>query len=445
MKEILKKLSAYIIAMTMAITPTQITANAEEINDLGTWGENITWEISGTTLTINGEGVMKEIADYANCYHNKFQNAPASITADYPWSKYYDVISDVVIDDGITSVAEGAFCYYPELINVTLPDSLDTIGANAFTCCKNLKEITIPENTVITADEMAGESFGYYTSSYITENGEHTHELTEMNEFYNAEKIYAENYNLTINGYDYSSSYYFCIAEDWITFNSIGAASEPFISSNGSVGNAITWTFSDLGTITFSGTGAIKGDDLNDGCSDIMPYVRKVVFENGITEIGERSFSFFDYIEEIDFSDTITEIGEYAFISSMNTMGSILIPESVTSLGRTFVYTKNGSIYGYSGTAAEKYALDNGINFISIDKLEQGDINCDGSIDLTDATDILTYYANMSAGSDTEFEPNEQINKILIDTADVNGDGTVDVADAALVLETYSKSAASVN
>ncbi|MDD6268850.1 MAG: dockerin type I repeat-containing protein [Oscillospiraceae bacterium] len=69
------------------------------------------------------------------------------------------------------------------------------------------------------------------------------------------------------------------------------------------------------------------------------------------------------------------------------------------------------------------------------------DVNNDGTVDVTDAAEVLRIYAE-SASSD---EANALILKESAVNADVNGDGTVDVADAALVLETYSKSAASVN
>lgn len=69
------------------------------------------------------------------------------------------------------------------------------------------------------------------------------------------------------------------------------------------------------------------------------------------------------------------------------------------------------------------------------------DINNDGTVDVSDAAEILRIYAE-SASAD---EANALILKESAVNADVNGDGTVDVADAAIVLETYSKTAASVN
>ena len=109
------------------------------------------------------------------------------------------------------------------------------------------------------------------------------------------------------------------------------------------------------------------------------------------------------------------------------------------------VTEENGKIYGYTDSAAEKYASDSKISFVAIDKIPTGDVNGDGVVNLTDATDILKFYAHMSAGLDAEFEPNEQINNILMNIADANDNGKVDIADATLVLETYANTAAGMN
>lgn len=410
----------------------------------GTWGSNISWTLNDTTLTISGNGAMDSISNFTNVYHNKFSNAHDIFKEDYPWSEYYDIITDVIIDEGVTTIPEGAFCYYPELRNIELPDSLLSIKNNSFICCNNLREITIPENTVIMHSYPYIEPFGYLVSTYTTENGVSSDETEEMAAFYETERRNAKNYHLTINGYDYSSSYYYCILDNSCSFNSIGTAKNPFIAPRGSAGNGITWSFSDMGTMTFSGNGVIESAGLDSAAIEIAPYVRKVVFENGITSIGDFAFSEFYSIEEVEFSDTVTEIGEAAFVSSMKTIGSVILPKSVKKLGTASVCTKNGKIYGYSGTTAETYAVENNIVFVAMDKTVSGDINCDGNIDLNDAASILSFYADMSAGCSAAFDADERINTLLTGIADTNKDGKIDISDATLILNYYAESAAGI-
>ncbi|MGN0630722.1 MAG: leucine-rich repeat protein, partial [Ruminococcus sp.] len=91
---------------------TFVAIDAEEQKS-GTWGSNTSWTLNDTTLTISGNGAIDSISYFANVYHNKFGNAPDKFKEDYPWSEYYDVITDVIIENGITSIPSGAFCYYP--------------------------------------------------------------------------------------------------------------------------------------------------------------------------------------------------------------------------------------------------------------------------------------------------------------------------------------------
>lgn len=66
----------------------------------------------------------------------------------------------------------------------------------------------------------------------------------------------------------------------------------------------------------------------------------------------------------------------------------------------------------------------------------KGDLNSDGVIDVSDAVEILTYYAKKCANWDISiFEEQLQC-------ADINGDGLLSVEDAVGVLTYYAKAAA---
>lgn len=120
----------------------------------GTCGDNVDWTLyrSGK-LVISGSGEMV------------FADGAA------PWKSYFDAgyyFTDVVIEDGITSIADYAFsdlCYYSEtgeslgLKNVTIGDDITTIGDGAFKYT-DIANIIIPDNvTTIGSDAFWGCGF----------------------------------------------------------------------------------------------------------------------------------------------------------------------------------------------------------------------------------------------------------------------------------------------
>ena len=66
----------------------------------------------------------------------------------------------------------------------------------------------------------------------------------------------------------------------------------------------------------------------------------------------------------------------------------------------------------------------------------KGDLNSDGVIDVSDAVEILTYYAKKCANWDIS------ISEEQLQCADINGDGLLSVEDAVGVLTYYAKAAA---
>ncbi len=68
----------------------------------------------------------------------------------------------------------------------------------------------------------------------------------------------------------------------------------------------------------------------------------------------------------------------------------------------------------------------------------KGDINGNGTIDIDDATTVLSIYANACAGIDVQNEVDS-----IADT-DVNGDGITDIADATCILTYYAHNMAGI-
>ena len=63
-----------------------------------------------------------------------------------PW--YHDLvkIKKVVIEDGVTSIGDYAFCECESLTSITIPNSVKSIGHDAFCGCSGLTSVTIPNS-----------------------------------------------------------------------------------------------------------------------------------------------------------------------------------------------------------------------------------------------------------------------------------------------------------
>ena len=94
----------------------------------------------------------------------------------------------------------------------------------------------------------------------------------------------------------------------------------------------ITWTLED-GVLTISG----NGDMFNYVLFEYRPWeyqldsIRKIIIKDGITCIGNHSFSGCDNLTSISIPDSVTTIGAYAFDGCHN-LTSVVIPDSVTCI-----------------------------------------------------------------------------------------------------------------
>ncbi len=87
-----------------------------------------TWTLDGTILTISGNGA---IADYD--YYSK----PS------PWGRS---ITEVVIENGVTSIGDYAFYFCEFLTSVSIGNDVKSIGERAFHGCRSLTSLTIPNS-----------------------------------------------------------------------------------------------------------------------------------------------------------------------------------------------------------------------------------------------------------------------------------------------------------
>ena len=99
----------------------------------------------------------------------------------------------------------------------------------------------------------------------------------------------------------------------------------------------ITWTLSDDGTLTISGTDMPNYHrEWSEICT--TPWysqrekIKKIIIENGVTNIGTVAFYRCSNCTSIIIPNSVTSIGNYAF-GYCSGLTSITIPNSVTSIG----------------------------------------------------------------------------------------------------------------
>ena len=105
----------------------------------------------------------------------------------------------------------------------------------------------------------------------------------------------------------------------------------------------LTWKLYEDGTLNISGTGAMKDYNSTDNLSPayMNSSVKKVVIEEGVTNIGNWAFSECSSLTSITIPDSVTNIGAAAF-DSCGSLTSITIPGSVTSIGTVAFYNCSG-------------------------------------------------------------------------------------------------------
>ena len=199
---------------------------------------------------------------------------------------------------------------------------------------------------------------------------------------------------------------------------------------------------SNITDITISKNVNMIGDFAFDSCSNLkkveIPYgvtginystfyncssLKNIIIPNSVTYITTSAFQKCSNLTSVTIPESVNKISMMAF-ADCSSLTEIRIPKSVTEIGILAFSNCNDNItiYGYTNTVAEKYAIDNNINFISLDEKTIGNINGDGTLSVADATAIQKYLATI-----TELTPEQLV------LADYNGDGVVNVNDATAI------------
>ena len=388
-----------------------------------------------------GNGVTS-IGDYAfyNCSSLKSITIPSSVTSvGISAFRKCSALTSAAIGNGVKEIGDGAFIYCASLASVTIGNSVTNIGEYAFEGCESLKSVNIPDS--VTAIKY--ETFKDCTSLSSIKIGSGVKKIGlyafENTAYYNNESNWQ-------NGVLYVDKCLIKAKPDVkgtynVKADTQAIAEEAFGDCTSLTGIKLPDKLEVIDTYAFNSTGISQlvipesvtdiGYGAFEDCTsladiqipDKLVHIEGRAFDNtewldnqpnGTVYLGRMAYTYkgavnsgetlvikpdtlgiSDYafggalFEDVKLPEGLVQIGERAFNGYLT---EIAIPESVTDIRNEAVgycgyYNVRGfKIYGYEGSAAEKYAEENGIEFVALKK----------TVDQATGVEMLPKYAGES-------------------------------------------------
>ena len=309
----------------------------DAIIESGSCGDGVTYTLTGGgTLTVSGTGAVGDGA-FGNQYYG---------------------IKNVIIEDGVTGIGEGAFSWCEELISVTIPDSVTSVGSCAFGGCWRLKSVYIDDLSAWCAvrfsDVAANPLYqmpNRMTALYL--NGEIVRELiipdgvTSIGEYVFAGCRHLNSVTIpdsvtSIGDY----AFYECYDLSSVTIpgsvKSIGAGAFGYCHNLSSV--TIQNGVESIGVSAFNYCEAMTTVNIPDSVktigADAFGYCSNlcsVTIQNGVESIGVSAFEYCDALITVNIPDSVASIESYAFFNC-SSLTSVTIGKGLQSIGTGLYY-----------------------------------------------------------------------------------------------------------
>ncbi len=398
-----------------------------------------TWALDKNgVLTISGNG---EMGNFRFFYDDDY-------VIRHPWDD--SKVKKVVIMSGVTGINDCAFALHYDLESVEISESVTYIGKKAFIHCSSLTSIDIP-GSVTSVGEGAFFNCKKLTriklSGRLASVGERAFcNCESLTDIAFPDRLYCVGRDALYNTAWYEAQPDGIVWAGKVLYDYKGSCPDSLVIPDGTVSvasfalsesNLKNITFPDslkyVGNCAFSGTKWLKAQP--DGLvyagkvayvyKGDMPEYTSIDLKDDTLGIAENAFEDCCNLTEITIPEGVITIGQYAFLTCDN-LDSVTIPKSVKLIGERALgygfdeeyywdygdkessyYSTRLTVYGYDGTAAEKYADKNGLTFVSLGpansygwRLDSGVLTIYGQGAMDDIedyeyhpeTDTYTYY-----------------------------------------------------
>ena len=282
--------------------PMQEESSPVTMEDSGTCGENLTWKLEGTTLTISGSGDME---DYSS-------------SVEAPWSEL--TFDTLIIQDNVTSIGADAFSKCTNLKSVTIPDSVKSIGVSAFWECENVNVYisSLSAWCEKTLDSWIGRTYNLYLNDELVTDLVIPNGVTSINAY----------------SFNYCGSLTSVTIPDGVT--SIGVCA--FDDCKGLKRVMIPGSVKSIGRVAFCWCSSLADVTISEGVTMIdnaafadCYSLTSITIPDSVKSIGERAFAECSNLESVTLPKGLTKIADQAFTETGLT--SVIIPEGVTEIG----------------------------------------------------------------------------------------------------------------
>ena len=389
------------------------------------------------------------------------------------------ILTSIDIPNSVTRIEDSAFFWCSGLTSVTIPNSVTYIGDSAFSGCNCLTSMTIPSSVTYIGDKAFMECYLSSITSEIRnvfETGDNAFMMSENATLYvpKGTKSQYQNkseWNTITNiqelpysfklksAYNDVTIYYTITGTNTCEVTSAVDKNTYSIYTHSNTDETYTgevfipsvadgYRVTGIGSKAFMSCGKLTYVSIPNSVKSIGMYafydcssLTTMEIPNSVTSIEGYAFSFCNKLNALTIGNSVSSIGNYAFWNCTG-LTSMTIPKSVTSIGKqafdgctgltsvtseitnvfvtgtdAFYHCEGATLYVPKGLVDTYRATADWNRFSKV--VEKGDVNGDGSIDISDVVTLV----NAILSSSTMLESN-----------DVNGDGNVDISDVVALV-----------